>query len=128
MAEGLLVSSYLTQEMVCSGRRAIEALEHAGLPMLATYWEYVEEGERWRLVLISPELPVLGPLSIFRKIDAALAAQASEPMALDTLYIDVQSDTQPFYRRLMLAPHADPQQRRDINNFFDSEHYVYWVA
>ena len=68
MAKEILVSQYLTDEMIGAGRALVEEVKKSKLQVVAAFWLYFEEAERWRLVLVSKRFNKEGPLTLYGEL------------------------------------------------------------
>ncbi|MGZ5443670.1 MAG: hypothetical protein ACXW31_08625 [Thermoanaerobaculia bacterium] len=72
MAEETLVKDVLTDDMITSGLALTKTLEQVGWPVVASFWFYDWETNRWRLVLASPVVDEKGPTAAYGEVFAAL--------------------------------------------------------
>lgn len=54
------------------GRKLIEKLAERNFPITAALWQYLEEDELWRLVIVSPLVDREGQLESYRRINNAI--------------------------------------------------------
>jgi hypothetical protein len=69
MAKEVLVSRFLTDEMISAGHALVEEVRKSNLQIVAAFWLYYDEAERWRLVLASKRFNNEGPLALYRELD-----------------------------------------------------------
>lgn len=50
-----MVEDVLVSANIAGGEALVRALDAAGFPVLAAFWRYEPESDRWRLVLATPE-------------------------------------------------------------------------
>jgi hypothetical protein len=106
MAENLLVSDQLTPEMISFGEQLVEKLGKSDLPIKGAFWMLLPESKLWRLVVASPEVGTLGPMSVYKKIQATLKKMGSDGPLVDLGDISVIEDTeQPFksFKKILRA-------------------------
>lgn len=68
MAEETLVKDVLTDEMVTAGRVLTDVLEEKGWPVVAAFWLYDWERNRWYLVFASPVVDAKGLLAAYGEV------------------------------------------------------------
>ena len=73
MVEKAVVKETLTQEMIESGFTLNGLLAEEQLAVTASLWLYLPEPNLWRLYIASPDVNVLGPRAVYRKIHSVLA-------------------------------------------------------
>ena len=74
MAEAVVVSDHLTDQMIDAGAEITRKLDASGWPVAVAMWFYFSEEERWKLVFASPGVAEEGPREAYRRIQAALDA------------------------------------------------------
>jgi hypothetical protein len=74
MAEEILVKETLTDEMKRDGAALTRALDEAGWPVVASFWYYEAEYNRWKLTLVSPRVSTDGPKKAYGAVIKALDA------------------------------------------------------
>jgi len=74
MAEEILVKETLTEEMKRDGAALTRALDEAGWPVVASFWYYESDYNRWKLMLASPRMTSDGAKeaygTVIRTLDA----------------------------------------------------------
>jgi hypothetical protein len=74
MAEEILVKEALTDEMRTDRTALTQALDEAGGPVVASFWYYESDYNRWKLMLGSPRVSSDGAreayLAVIRAVDA----------------------------------------------------------
>jgi hypothetical protein len=68
----VVVKEQLSNEMIEGGAALVRRLDELGVPVNAALWLFTVEDSDWRLLIASPEVSTLGPLSVYRKIHDAL--------------------------------------------------------
>jgi hypothetical protein len=54
------------------GEKLIEALDESDFPIVAAFWQHLDEDRLWRLVIVSPLVDAEGPLRTYMHITNAL--------------------------------------------------------
>ena len=70
-----MVTATLVESEVVQGRRVVEALGDADIPIPAALWYYESEAGEWQLVLASPLVDKDGLRETYKKIQAVLEKQ-----------------------------------------------------
>lgn len=60
-----MYKTILVAKDVESGRQVVDGLEKMGIPITAAFWFYFEEEQRWRLVIVSPDVGSRGRKEIY---------------------------------------------------------------
>lgn len=55
-----------------AGRRLVDALAEAGLPLVGAGWMYFEEAKEWQFYVVSPAVSKLGPFVVYDQVRAVL--------------------------------------------------------
>ena len=133
MVEETVVKEQLTETMIRSGAELTEKLDSMGLPLAAAMWFFVPEVNEWRLFFASPEVDALGPRSVYKKIQDAVAALGGEtPIPLSMIgVLDAEADvvhllqavvrTGPDINRIRFSKNV-------INGHFINDALIYRVA
>jgi hypothetical protein len=80
------VKEVLTPEMIAAGPALLKALDDAGWPIVAAFWLYDLENNRWQLFIASPEVDEKGPLAGYQSVLDALCASTSS-LALENVRV-----------------------------------------
>jgi hypothetical protein len=72
MAEEMVVKEVLTEEMKCLGATLTRALDEAGWPIVAAFWYFESDYNRWKLMLASPHVSAHGSGETYMAVIHAL--------------------------------------------------------
>ena len=72
MADELVVTQHLSEDMIKAGANLVGYLDQAQFPVQAAVWLYREEADLWRLVIASPGVKSKGPRKAYARIQAVL--------------------------------------------------------
>jgi len=72
MAEETVVKEALTEEMKRDGATLTRALDEAGWPVVASFWYYEPDENRWKLMFASPRVSADGPTEAYGVVIEAL--------------------------------------------------------
>jgi hypothetical protein len=131
MAEELLVGEQLTPEMVKSGEALVAALDKMNVLVKGAFWLLLPDQRVWRLVIASPEVRVLGPKALYRKLRAALGRLPADVGAIGTKDISVIDEKTPLFLLLRSAVSTGPGiggvrfSRSVINGQLIEDAYLY---
>lgn len=135
MYQEVVVKEALTLQMIDAGAELTRRLDDVGFDLVASFWLYTSESNRWLLVLASPYVTEAGPLKAYGRIREVLYNGAAEPdlpmMLWDTT---VREDDDP----LIMAMRGAIKTRKKIdgrrytesviNGQFIEDAYVYRVS
>jgi hypothetical protein len=113
MAEETLVKEALTEQMIEAGDSVTRVLDKSGWPVVASFWSFDPEFNRWRLLLASPEVDSRGPLDGYRRVDEALqrfyaALHIAATVVAPQLSLDDVSVISPNDKRVQVLANAFP--------------------
>lgn len=74
MAEDTVVKEVLSEEMKRDGAALTRSLDEAGWPVVASFWYYESDDNRWKLMLASPRVSTDGPKEAYGAVIVALDA------------------------------------------------------
>ncbi len=63
-----MFKTILVEPYVRAGRQIVDQFERAGVTITAAFWFFFEEEERWRLVIVSPDVATRGPRKLYEMI------------------------------------------------------------
>jgi hypothetical protein len=133
MAKEVLVSQFLTDEMIRAGEALIERVKKSNLQIVAAFWLYYEDAERWRLVLASKRLNKEGPLALYQELDKLIYDKERQEIfgirLENTTFVDASDE---LVRALASANQLGViAERRLPRSYFDGHYvediYVYFV-
>jgi len=132
VAETILVMEPLTPEMTSLGAAFVQALDGSGFVAKAAFWLFDPRWNGWKLVLGSPELPVVGPAPLYRKTIKALD-RLGRPEPLRPELITILDTRNPIIQalatRFSTGPGIDGVRLRTttIDGVHFADAYVYRV-
>ena len=133
MAQDILVGAQLTPEMISSGAALVSKLDTLKIQIKAALWLLLPDQHVWRLVIGSPEVRVLGPKAMYRKISRAVEKLPVTVVSISTSDISVVEDRDPLLVTLRQAIATGPGisgirfSRNMINGLFIEDAYLYRV-
>lgn len=77
----------LVERDIEEGRKLLRTLDAAGIPIVAAYWLYELEWNRWRLVFATPLVETVGSTPVYRRIRELVEAGAGGGGALAHLVV-----------------------------------------
>ena len=69
----------LVDDGVSAGLRYLDALDKAGVPVLAAFWLRLREAQEWRFVVATPLVQRNGPLFAYKRLQSLLASFGDDP-------------------------------------------------
>lgn len=78
MAERTMVKEQLTPEMIQLGKLLIERLDKTSLMVQSALWFYIEESEKWRFIIASPQVKKQGPKKVYQQIQKEITSVKSD--------------------------------------------------
>lgn len=83
-----MAERFLVEESIRAGELLTERLAGAKFPLVASFWLYSEESERWQLVLASSLVDQVGLKEAYRKVQAVLRANPElKPLTLNDISV-----------------------------------------
>jgi hypothetical protein len=131
MAQELLVGEQLTPDMIQSGKALVAALDKIELKVKGAFWLLLSEQHIWRLIIASPEVGVLGPKAVYRKIDSILVKLPDEDVLIGIKDISVVEEKYPIYLGIRSAISTGPGisgirfSRNIVNGQLIDDAYIY---
>jgi len=133
MAEEILLKETLTEDMKSLGASLTRALDEAGWPVVASFWYFESDFNRWKLFLASPRVNTDGQKAAYGAVINALKALDQSRSNLnyiitivapdDLLVSNLASEIQTGWKISgILLP------RQAINGSIFEESYVYRVT
>lgn len=123
------MSTELTAQMEAAGAKLTQALDEAGLDIVAAFWWYASDADRWRLVFATPEVDSAGPIAVYRRIRAVLARSPGVDIGFSDVGLASPSDTVVSMLRGMLRPghpiSSVRVQRSTVDGHFIEDAFVY---
>jgi len=84
-----MVKEQLTNEMVNAGRNLLKKLDLSDLEISSAFWFYMEDSEKWRLVISSPKVKMEGPKKVYLKVQNVLEKMEGGDVKLNLRDISV---------------------------------------
>ena len=130
MAEETLVKEVLTDSMKRGGEELTRKLDEAKWPVVASFWYFVREHNRWNLILASPKVLSDGPKASYAAVNRTLSA-LRDHFSLES--ITVVPPTHDLVRTLASAVQTDSGpaisgirfSNNTINGHFIDDAYLY---
>lgn len=89
MAESAMVKEQLTPEMVTAGKNLINYLDKSEIGISSAFWFYMEDSEKWRLILSSPKVKSDGPKKVYLEIQKCIEELGKEGTIINLRDISV---------------------------------------
>lgn len=131
MAENTVVKEYLSDAMIEAGARLTAKLDEANVPITAAFWFYDSEVNEWRLFFASPEVSTKGNTEVYKRIQPALKALATEGFSISSLLIRLLDANDRLVRLLSSAVVTGPGVSRirfsknAVNGHFIDDALIY---
>jgi hypothetical protein len=132
MAEEMVVKETLTEEMKSLGASLIRTLDEAGWPIVAAFWYFESDYNRWKLMLASPRVNSEGSGELYMAVIHAFDALHLSRMNAD--YVRVVAPDHLVVRALASAFHTGwtitgiPFSRQAIDRSIIDDAYIYRVT
>jgi hypothetical protein len=111
------------------GRRFLDLLKTAGIPVNAALWQKAEIVGRWELVVVTPLVEELGVRKTYDRLDKVLAKSAERP-AVELVNVSVLTPESWFYKSLHRDLHNAqdlPITRRQVGDHIIDDGFIYFV-
>lgn len=83
-----MFKTLLVEELVKEGETLIERLEKRRLQIAAALWHYIEDLDRWRLIIVFSSLVDReGPLSVYMRIQAVLSEMNPKELVISDISV-----------------------------------------
>jgi len=130
MAQELLVTQQLTEEMRKAGENLVRLLDKHRFAIRAAFWFYLADQAEWRLYLAMPEARAIGPKKLYKKLQSVLARETDVPPLSMLVVVDTKD---PLVQLLGVALKVDGVggvrfSRNTINGRFIEDAYIYRLA
>lgn len=112
MAQDLLVGDQLTDDMITAGEHVVGALDKLNVLVKGAFWLLLPDQHVWRLVIASPEVRILGPKAVYRKVASALKRIPPNVHPITTKDITVVEDNSPLVQLLKALVKTGPTLSR----------------
>jgi hypothetical protein len=87
MAEETVVKEALTDSMKRGGEELTRKLDEANWPVVASFWYFVREHNRWNLIVASPKVLSDGPMASYEAVNRALGALHDDFASLESITV-----------------------------------------
>jgi hypothetical protein len=101
VAEETLVKENLDETMIQGGEALTRKLDELGWPVVAAFWYFERDENRWKLILASPRVSLDGPKKSYEAISSALSTLHQHLTALQ--FITVVPPEHPLVKTLALV-------------------------
>ncbi len=111
------------------GRRFLDLLRTAGIPMKAALWQKDEIVGRWELAVVTPLVEELGVRKTYDRLDKILSKSAERP-AIELVNVSILTPESWFYKSLHHELHDAqnlPITKRQVGDHFVDDGFVYFV-
>jgi hypothetical protein len=131
MVEEVLVTGALTQEMIVAGTNLLRNLDKAKFAIRGALWLYLPEENCWRLFFALPEVRVLGPKAVYKKIRSLINKLPENEPKIETKDITVTDENAPLIVLIRGAISTGPDicgvrfSRNTINGHYIEDAYIY---
>lgn len=131
MAEEVVVTHILSEEMIGAGAGLVDHLDKAHFPVHAALWLYRAEAERWRLLIATPGVKSVGPRKAYTRVRSILSMTPEGEPRLGTQNISIVDVQDPLISLLRRAIRTGEGisgirfSRNTINGTFVEDAYIY---
>jgi hypothetical protein len=131
MANQLVVTQSLTQQMMDAGADLVRTLDSDKLKISAALWFYLESSDTWRLFIASPDVQSQGPKKTYERIQEALGRNVNAVrIALRDISVVPPDDPLIALLRVAIKTGASDVSgirfsRNTINGQFIQDAYIY---
>lgn len=131
MADYLLVTESLSQQMIDAGAEFIRTLDSSGPEVRAAFWYYLESSDSWQLVIATPDVQSQGPKRIYEQLQTILGeSKEGGQIALRDISVVSPEDSLIKVLRLGIRTGATGVSgirfsRNTINGQFIRDAYIY---
>ena len=115
------------------GRRFLDLLKTASIPMEAALWQKDEIVGRWELVVVTPLVEELGVRKTYDRLDKILSKSAERPAerpAIELVNVSILTPESWFYKSLhheLRNAQNLPITKRQVGDHFVDDGFVYFV-
>jgi len=126
-----VVKEPLTTEMTAAGEELMQRLDAADFGVVAAFWLYALEPNRWRLMLASPLVDREGPIKAYARIQATLVKRPDAVPGLSVRNITVLSPKDPLVKKLRTVIRVGKGKRgmrfssARVRDTFVEDSYIY---
>jgi hypothetical protein len=133
MADEILVKEQLTDKMIKAGKRLLHRLDSVSLEVVAAFWLYTSETNKWQLIIATPQVDIEGPRKLYGQIRQVLRDGPHKDSELDLLDITVFSPSEPLVRAIASIRNLTNDisgkrlTRSNLNGVYVEDIYIYFV-
>ncbi|WP_417345766.1 hypothetical protein [Ferrimonas sp.] len=131
MAETVLVSTSLSDNMVKAGAQLIRRLDESNAQVSSSFWFYLSEERAWKLIIASQLVDDEGPRSFYKRIVDANKLAIDDEKTISLNDIGVYGPTNNIVQLLRFAIHTGDGisdvrfSRNTINGLFIEDAHIY---
>ena len=131
MAEEVVVTQNLSDDMIAAGAQLIGYLDQAQFPVQAAVWLYRPESELWRLMIASPGVKSEGPRKAYARLQVVLTGMPENHPRVGLQNISIVDAQDPFISLLRTAIRTGPGissirfSRNMVNGTYVEDAYIY---
>ena len=131
-----MYKTQLVDDLVNEGKTLIERLEERRLQIAAAFWHYLEDLNRWRLVIVFSSLVEReGPLRVYMRIQEVLADLQAKDLSLSDISVMGLNDYEfrelrsPVERSVQVSNRTHRPWPRSLNPSRLEDGYIYrWAV
>ena len=119
MAYVIMVGDNLSEDMIKAGEELTRELENAGISVKASFWFFLPELSRWRLMIASPEVDKLGHRSVYGKVGRILERLSLEKPSLtlnDVTLLETKDQLVALLRKVVKTDKRETSRIRITGN------------
>ena len=125
-----MVNISLVEKAIQDGRRLLSALDKKQINVMAAFWIYDSESEKWRLTLAMQIVDEKGPKESYREVQMVLSAPSAEKLNLSLRDVTVVSPESELVKLLRSAIHLEGTggivfEGNTINGTYIEKAYIY---
>lgn len=134
MAQDSVVKELLTEGMIQAGAELTKKLDERRWPIHASLWQFISEGNQWKLLLASPRVKLDGPKKSYEAVQAALIEIPAPEGTIMLSDIAVTELEDPLLELLRVAVTTGPTisgirfTGNVINGHFIDDAYIYRIS
>ena len=134
MAQEVVVRETLTSEMIKAGEELVRRLDSTGFKATAILWLFLDEPNKWRLKIATPEVGEIGPLQVYRRLQTILSDMPEDTPRVSLVDISAVEDDDPLVSLLGVAINTGDGiagirfSGNAINGHYIEDAYIYKVT
>ncbi len=129
-----MVKELLTDRMIQAGAELTKKLDERRWPVHASLWQFISEGNQWKLLLASPRVNLDGPKKSYETVQSTLAETSAAEGIIMLSDIAVTEPENPLLGLLRVAITTGPTVSgirftgNVINGHFIEDAYIYRIS